>query len=99
MAQEGDPVAPLVTRRRNLAGAVGLLHNEATPQRYDNFRVTGLDGRVIFEDEFNGHGGPPSGWVGANLDNYLVYRREQMHREKALLKKKTRFAPARNIRP
>ena len=98
-AQDGDSIDPLVTRRRNLAGAVGLLHNEATPQRYDNFRVTGLDGKVIFEDEFSGPIGPPSGWLGANLGNYLVYRREHMRREKALLKKKIRFAPARNITP
>ena len=72
---------------------------KAPPQRYDNFRVTGLDGRVIFEDEFSGPSGPPSGWVGANPGNYLVYRREHMRQEKALLKKKIRFAPARNITP
>ncbi len=97
--EEGDPVDALVSRRRNLTGAVGLLHNEASPQRYDNFRVIGLDGRVIFEDEFSSPNGPPVGWLGANLGNYLVYQREHMHQKKALLKKRTRFAPARNIIP
>ena len=97
--QDDEPVDALVTRRRNLPAAVGLFHNETTPQRYDNFRVTGLDGRVIFEDEFSGPSGPPSGWLGANLGNYLVYQREHMRRDKAPMKEKTRFAPAGNIIP
>jgi len=44
------------------AGGVGLFHNLTPAQRFDNFTVSDADGRIIFEDRFDGPDGPVSDW-------------------------------------
>ena len=86
----------------NTAGAVGVYVSVHTRSRqwYKNFRVTGEDGKTLFEDRFDGPDGPPPGWRGARLEsNYLFYQRDHMRGSKAPMVRKARYAPDLVIHP
>ena len=89
-------------QKNNHAARVGLYSRHSgtgsdgvkLTQRYDNFVVSSLDQKVLCEDPFDGPDGPPARWDGARRPNRMpLYQREHMRRDKAPIKKKTRFAP------
>ncbi len=81
----------------NESGEPGLIVEEGG-QRFDNFLVSDLNGKTIFEDKFDRPDGLLlGGWTRANV--YRYYRRDQMRANEAPMVKKQRFAPARTLIP
>lgn len=80
----------------NLAVTLGGYHK----QSYDNFRVIGEGGKPILEDPFNQRDGPVAGWQISPLPvNYRFYLRDHLHRDKAPMVNKVRFASTAHIKP
>ncbi len=67
-----------------VAGSIGLFHNNAPSQFFDNMRISGLSGQILLEDGFDSSDGSMDKWTvlarqatGTSYD-YPIYQREVM---------------------